>query len=164
MLKDDELSTTHIPGEPVREYAIPAPRAIFSNQAPPSLSAMPPCDCRQGRDKCACAAPPKPQMGPEAIKHVRKGGRVLFANDTWYLLPRRTGRASELSMPFNGSGRCPDLKGIYGADIYAPAAAESLRIERDSLQSQLRFVTGAFVAMAVAFLAVSLTLIWVLHK
>lgn len=78
--------------------------------------------------------------------------------------PRHIGKAPELSMPFNGSGRCPNLHGIYGADIYAPAAAECLRVERDSLQSQLWFVTAAFVAMSVAFLAVSLTLIWVLHK
>jgi len=75
--------------------------------------------------------------------------------------PRRIGKAPERSAPF---GRCPDLHSMYGADIYAPAAAECLRVERDSLQSQLWFVTAAFVAMSVAFLAVSLTLIWVLHK
>lgn len=53
--------------------------------------------------------------------------------------PRTVGMAPELGMSY---GRCNNLHGIYGADMYAPTAVQVLRTENATLRRRVKAYTA----------------------
>lgn len=53
--------------------------------------------------------------------------------------PRTVDMAPELGRPY---GRCNNLHGIYGADMYAPTAVQLLRTENASLRRRVKAYTA----------------------
>lgn len=74
------------------------------------------CDCRQGRDPCNCNG----KVGsPCHIRGVLDFDRVMHGEPV-------------------SKGHCNNLKGIYGADMYAPTAVQVLRTETATLRRRVK--------------------------